>query len=260
MDALLQPGDPAPFGIENEGGSSPILFVSDHAGRAIPQRLGDLGLAEAERARHIGWDIGIYGVTTALARELDAAYVFQPYSRLVIDCNRKPGHPQSIAAVSDGTEVPANAALPADAVRARQAEILEPYHREVARVIADRRAAGRPTVLFAMHSCTPMLRSRPEPRPWPIMVMADRDWRIGDALVEVLRAETELNVGINEPYSVSAESDYTVPIHGEATGLPYVEIELRQDLIEDAAGQREWADLLARLFPLAVERSGVLAR
>ena len=49
-------------------------------------------------------------------------------------------------------------------------------------------------------------------------------------------------------------SDYTVPTHGEARGLPHVEIEIRQDLIADAAGQDAWAARLARLLPLADAR------
>jgi predicted N-formylglutamate amidohydrolase len=48
-------------------------------------------------------------------------------------------------------------------------------------------------------------------------------------------------VGDNEPYFVSDDTDYTIPRHGEARGLPHVEIEIRQDLITDEAGQTEWA-------------------
>ena len=96
MINLLQSGDSEHVGVETPQGACPLVFVSDHAGRAVPRRLGDLGVDEAERARHIGWDIGVYGVTSAFARALDAVYVFQPYSRLVIDCNRRPGSPGSI--------------------------------------------------------------------------------------------------------------------------------------------------------------------
>lgn len=259
MSQLLHPDDPPAFGVENESGASPILFASDHAGRAIPKRLGTLGLDEAESARHIAYDIGIYGVTTDLARDLDATYVFQPYSRLVIDCNRKPGSPQSIIRHSDGTTIPANIDLSQDEVRAREAEILRPYHGQIERIVAARRAAGRPTVLFAMHSCTPLFAGETGPRPWPIMVMANEDWRIGEALIDVLRAETDFNVGINEPYTVSVDNDYTIPVHAEAGGLPYIEIEIRQDLIGDRDGQRAWSRLLSRLIPRAVDRSGVLA-
>ncbi len=255
---LLLPEDPAPFGIENASGASPILFTSDHAGRAIPKRLGNLGLDEAQMSRHIAYDIGIFGVTARLARKLDASYVYQPYSRLVIDCNRRPGSPQSIMSRSDGADIPGNTDLSADEVRQRQTEILEPFQDSIGRILQERAAANRPTALFAMHSCTPLFGGEDGPRPWQIMVMADRDWRVGDALVGMLRAETDFHVGVNEPYTVNIDEDYTIPIHAEATGLPYVEIEIRQDLIQHSAGQREWADLLAGIFPRTLEKSGVL--
>ncbi|MCB8839465.1 N-formylglutamate amidohydrolase [Aurantimonas sp. VKM B-3413] len=259
IDRLLQDGDPAPFGTENGDGRFPILFASDHAGRAIPKALGRLGLDEVALARHVAYDIGIYGVTTRLAKTLDATYVFQPYSRLVIDCNRRPGNAQSVLAVSDGTTVPGNEGIEPAAVEARRREILEPYHREIERVLADRQARAQPTALFAMHSCTPLFGGETGPRPWHIGVLANRDWRIGDALIEILTKETDLCVGRNQPYSVDEESDYTIPLHAEANGLPYVEIEIRQDLIGDEAGQREWAELCASVFPRALERSGVVA-
>lgn len=256
---LLHHDDPQPWGVESPDGASPILFVSDHAGRAIPRALDTLGLDEAELGRHIGYDIGIYGVTTHLARALDASYVFQPYSRLVIDCNRLPGQPQSVPLISDGTVVPGNAELSPGDLAQREAEVLRPYQYQVADMLRTRKAAGRPTALFAMHSCTDMLRADPRPRPWEISVIAETDWRIGTALVDVLRQKTGLCVGVNEPYTVNMVSDYTVPIHCEQHGLPYVEIEIRQDLIGDEDAQRHWARLLEGIIPQAVARSGILA-
>jgi predicted N-formylglutamate amidohydrolase len=55
-------------------------------------------------------------------------------------------------------------------------------------------------------------------------------------------------VGDNEPYAVSDETDYTIPVHGEARGLMNSGIEIRQDLISDSAGEKSWADRLARIF------------
>ncbi len=89
-------------------------------------------------------------------------------------------------------------------------------------------------------------------------MMAATDWRIGDALVDVLRSETSLCVGVNEPYVVDMAIDYTVPIHAEGRKIPYVEIEIRQDLIAETPGQQEWARLLSDIFPKAVARSGIL--
>jgi predicted N-formylglutamate amidohydrolase len=59
-------------------------------------------------------------------------------------------------------------------------------------------------------------------------------------------------VGDNEPYSMGDATDYTVPVHGERRNLLHVEIEIRQDLIADEAGQRRWAELFARLLSQAV--------
>ncbi|MES2344120.1 MAG: N-formylglutamate amidohydrolase, partial [Pseudomonadota bacterium] len=73
------------------GGACPLLLIGDHAGRAIPKSLGRLGLKAADLDGHIAWDIGIAGLGERLAQRLDATFVAQAYSRLVIDCNRRPG-------------------------------------------------------------------------------------------------------------------------------------------------------------------------
>jgi len=64
-------------------------------------------------------------------------------------------------------------------------------------------------------------------------------------MLDMLRRESHLRIAENEPYCVSDETDFTVPRHAEARGLPYVEIEIRQDLVSDQAGQAEWARRIA---------------
>jgi predicted N-formylglutamate amidohydrolase len=83
-------------------------------------------------------------------------------------------------------------------------------------------------------------------------VLYNRDDRLARALIPLLRAEGDLTVGINAPYGVDDEIDYAVPVHCEARGLLHVELEIRQDLIANAAGQAAWADRLARILPLAL--------
>ena len=39
-----------------------------------------------------------------------------------------------------------------------------------------------------------------------------------------------------------------IPVHGEMRGLINSGIEIRQDLIGDQAGQKQWADRLARIL------------
>ena len=94
-----------------------------------------------------------------------------------------------------------------------------------------------------MHSFTPVFHG--ENRPWQIGVLYNRDTRLAHNLLELFRAESGMVVGDNQPYAVSDESDYTIPIHGEQRSIPHVEIEIRQDLLADEAGQTEWAQRLA---------------
>jgi predicted N-formylglutamate amidohydrolase len=42
--------------------------------------------------------------------------------------------------------------------------------------------------------------------------------------------------------------DFTIPLHADAHGFEYVEIEIRQDLIADEKGQTDMAALLAPLL------------
>lgn len=243
---LLGPTDPAPFRLHQAQGRSPYLLIADHAGQAVPAALGNLGLPQAELDRHIGWDIGIAGVTVELARLLDAWAITQTYSRLVIDCNRPPGAPGRFAPLSDGTVVPGNQALDETAQAARVQAIFDPYHSRIAAELDARAAAGTPTLLIAMHSFTPAMQG--VARPWHAGVLYQRDARFAHALMHALQAEGDLVVGDNQPYAVSDATDYAIPVHAEARGLAHVELEIRQDLIADAAGQQAWARRLARLL------------
>jgi predicted N-formylglutamate amidohydrolase len=245
--ALLDPDEPAPVTLDNEAGRSVFFLTCDHAGRAFPRRLNRLGLPEYETQRHIAWDIGIGAVGRQLSRLLDAAVVLQTYSRLVIDCNRDPSVPSSIPEISEVTEIPGNRSLTETARVARINEIFRPYHDAIGAALDRRDAAGRATVLVALHSFTPVFKGLA--RPWHAAVLYNRDARLAHSLFELLRAEEGLVVGDNEPYAVSDLTDYTVPVHGERRGLPHVEIEIRQDQITEPPGQTAWAERLARLLP-----------
>src|ERR671916_527080 len=128
---LLDDIDPPPVRVLRPEGGSDFFLTADHAGRAVPRRLGDLGVAENEWERHIAWDIGIAAVTGLLSRALDAAAVLQTYSRLVIDCNRRPDWDTSIPIVSEHTPIPGNVSLSGDEREARRREIFEPYHQRI---------------------------------------------------------------------------------------------------------------------------------
>lgn len=250
--SLLAPDEAAPVRVLREGGGSNIFLTADHAGRRIPRRLGDLGLPPQELGRHIAWDIGIAGVTERLSAHLDATAVLQTYSRLVIDCNRNPIWPTAMPELSELTPVPGNVGLTATDRAERIAEVFAPYHTRISELLDARTAAGRRSVLVAMHSFTPVFKG--ERRDMQVGVLYDKDVSLASILLELLRAEGDLVVGDNAPYALSSASDYGVPVHGEARGLAHVEIEIRQDLIADEAGQASWADRFARLLTAADRR------
>lgn len=249
-DPLLADDDVPPVTVLNSDGASAFLIVADHAGNAFPRSVGRLGISEADQARHIAWDIGIAGVCRTLAERLDATLIQQNYSRLIIDCNRPPGMPDSIPEASERTPIPGNLGLSPAAKAAREDEIFRPYHARIAAEIERRAQAGRPAVLISMHSFTPVYLG--VARPWHAGVLYNRDARLAGAVLAALRQDRGLEVGDNEPYSVDDTTDYTIPVHGERRGLLHVGIEIRQDLVALPAGQAEWGARMAGVLAAAL--------
>jgi predicted N-formylglutamate amidohydrolase len=246
---LLEDDEPPPFEVEHRAGGSRFVIICDHAGRRLPRALGSLGLGPEDLQRHIAWDIGARGVALRLGAALDAFVACQRYSRLVIDCNRELGEASSIAVSSERTPIPGNQGISPEQAAARVREIFEPYHDQIRGELDRRREQQRQAILIAVHSFTPVFLD--VARPWHAGVLFNRDARLAEPLLRLLRAEGDLVVGCNEPYAVTDDSDYSVNHHGAARDLPHVEIEIRQDLIADEAGQIAWAQRLARLLPLA---------
>lgn len=242
MIGTLVDHDEPPFSVI-AGGSSPFLFIGDHAGAAVPASLGDLGLPPEAFGRHIAIDIGVAGLGERLAARLDATFIAQRYSRLVIDCNRDPSRADSVCEVSDGTVIPGNHGLSPTDRQARIDAVFAPYHARIAAELDRRQAAGRPTVLVALHSFTPVMAGHA--RPWRYGVLHLHDSPFSTAALRALRdAFGEAVVGDNQPYSMTG-IDFTVPHHAIARGIDYLELEVRQDLLETAAGQDEIADVIA---------------
>jgi predicted N-formylglutamate amidohydrolase len=241
---LLAADEPPPFIEVGRQGRSNFVITVDHASLRIPRRLGDLGLPPPQLQRHIAWDIGALGVARQVAAALDAVVVAQNYSRLVIDCNRDPQVASSIPTTGESIEIPGNIGLRDEEVVARRVEIFDPYHNHLRALLDERLAAGRPTILVAQHSMTDIFKG--VRRGMHAAVLYNRDRRFAGLVLDMLRRDTDLVVADNEPYFVSDDTDYTIPRHGEARGLPHVEIEIRQDLISDEGGQTQWARRIAR--------------
>ena len=233
---------------QRAGASAPFLFVCDHAGRETPEALDRLGLPEAAFDLHIAWDIGAGALTQRLAAALDACCILQRYSRLVIDCNRAPDRPDAAPETSDGTAIPGNQALTAQARADRVQAIHAPYHAAIARELDARQARGLDTVVVFMHSFTPVMGGIA--RPWHFGVIREEGSRFSKAMLDRLARLHGVVVGDNQPYAMDGV-DYSAPTHALARGLDYLELEVRQDLIVDEAGQARIAQMLqGQLMPI----------
>jgi len=228
--------------VENAGADCRFLLIGDHAGREIPGRLGDLGLTPDDLERHIAWDIGVAGLGARLAALLQACFIRQSYSRLVVDCNRRPDSEESIPTSSDGVAIPGNARLDSQQKCGRLEAIYRPYHGEIARVLDTRESRGGSTILVSLHSFTPRLRGLE--RPWRFGVLHRGDSPFSTRMLEIMTAALGEAIGDNQPYAMD-ESDNTVPLHLAGRAMDYLELEVRQDLIGEERGQASRADEIA---------------
>ena len=210
----------------------------------------NLGLGPEAFERHIAWDIGVAGYGERLAGLLGAAFIRQRVSRLVIDCNRDPARADAFPEVSDGVVIPGNRDLALAERLARIADIAAPYHAAIASELDARVARGLSTTLVSLHSFTPRMAGFE--RPWRFGVLHAEDSAYSRAVLARLReAFGETLVGDNEPYRMD-EVDFTVPHHARPRGLDYLELEVRQDLVAEPAGQAEVAEIVAGVLPLAL--------
>ena len=229
---------------------SPLLFICDHASNALPADYGDLGLPASQFARHIAWDIGAAALTRTLTERFAAPAFLGAWSRLLIDLNRGADDPTIVMKISDGAIIPGNAGADEAETARRIARFHAPYHAALRAAIDARLAAGVAPTLISMHSFTPRWKGRA--RPWSVGVLWDRDARLAAPLIEALAAEGGFEVGDNEPYHGALVGD-TLWTHGTMRGLPHALIEVRQDLIDDAAGVARMADVIERAARRALD-------
>ncbi len=252
MDFSAEQGDAAtprgdgPVGVMNALGRSSLVLVCEHASNYVPVAYARLGLSKADLRRHIAWDIGALSLAQHLSVRLDAPLVFATHSRLLLDLNRAPDAEDSIVKHSDQTPIPGNAGLSSDEREHRRRWLYDPFHRRLGALLAQRLRMQTATTLLSVHSFTPIFQD--QPRPWHVGVVSNRDRRLADPLLSALRTDETLCVGDNEPYSGIDGVYHTMNLHAERQGLASVLLEVRNDLISDAAGRLSWARRLSSIL------------
>jgi predicted N-formylglutamate amidohydrolase len=234
-----------------------LILICDHAENRIPQAYGTLGVRQEDLNRHIAYDIGAAPVTEHLAQLLGVPALIAGFSRLLIDPNRGIDDPTLVMQISDGIVVPGNIGLDQTEMEARILRYYAPYHEAIDLSIDRAIADGRPPVLVSVHSFTQAWKS--VPRPWHVAVLWDKDPRLAEPLLDGFRALSGIAVGDNVPYSGQLKGD-TLYRHGTQRGLAHALIEIRQDLIVSAPGQKEWAERLAGVLGSVLSQVNAASR
>ena len=241
--SFLSGTDPAPVDCIRGREGADVVLVCEHAGRAIPKKLGSLGLTPEDLDRHIAWDIGALAVSERIAANLGADLVKQRYSRLVYDCNRPFDAPDATPEVSENIAIPGNRNLSDEERMIRKKTIFDPYDAALTAILDERpkRAA------FAIHSFTPVYLGKH--RPWHLGLLSRTDPETADTIAATMRRrDNRMLVGKNVPYMIEEDSDWFIPRHAEPRGLAHCLIEIRNDLIDTAEGQELWAEHLTAAF------------
>lgn len=240
---LIGPDDPPPYSVINDSGKARVLLTGDHVSNVMPAALGNLGLDEPALQQHIAYDIGTRKLIHHLSEHLDAPAVLAGYSRLVVDLNRSLEDPSVMPETSDDRVIPGNQNLSEAHRNERIHSFYTPYRKAIDSMLHRFREQGIVPAFISIHSFTPQMAGFV--RPWHAGILWDKDPRIPVPLMQNLRAHPGgFNIGDNEPYSGKHPADYTIDHHAEASGLPHVSIEIRQDLVNTEEGAERWATIL----------------
>ena len=232
------------LGQPTEGG---ILVVCDHASNHVPEEI-DLGIDGRLLSQHIAYDIGVTGVATFLVELSGCAAFLATNSRLVVDLNRYPEDASAIPVVSDGMDIPGNH-LDEAGRKERLERYFHPYHQRLETLLHQ----YPPALILSVHSFTPRLESDPHGhRPWEIGVLYNEYETAANLAIERLDGEG-LIVGDQLPYSGKL-LNATMNRHAEANDIPYVGVEIRQDLVGTSVGQERFAAILGEMAQYVTER------
>ena len=239
----------APFEMLGTARKNGFLIIGDHAANRIPNEV-DLGIDAAFLDAHIAWDIGVAPVARLLTDEGAFAAFLGRYSRLVVDLNRDETDAAAIPLESDGIIIPGNDLDPVEK-DLRLNSFHRPYHDRLQQMLTE----CRPALILSLHSFTPALTSRPqEARPWEVGVLYNEQDTASKLAIPFLEA-AGLLVGDQLPYSGKV-LNATMNRHAEANLIPYIGIEMRQDLASDPSGQARFARILSDMCHFVSERLG----
>ena len=230
----------------------PLVVTCEHATNRLPEEIQaspeDLPWLET----HWGWDPGAGAVTRALIEHKQCAAIMSRFSRLVCDPNRHVEEWDWIREQCEGYPLTFNQNLSDEERRRRRNAYHEPFHAEIDACLSERLARGGDVLLLSIHSFTPVLGD--EVRPMEMGVLYDRFDPVAHRFAHHLRANGFVTA-LNEPYSGKEGAIYSAGLHGCRHGVIYLELEIRQDIIDTPEKVADVALRLAKSIDVLQIRS-----
>ena len=248
VDITETQAEPPVASIVNHSGQSKIVLICEHASKHVPSAFGDLGLTEAAKISHAAWDIGAQELAEQMSVTLDAMLVLNTVSRLVYDCNRAPAAPDAMPSQSEKIVVPGNRGLSQQQKLHRIKTVYEPFHASVQSVLES---AGPDAILVTVHSFTGVYNG--QQRATEIGLIHHNDDRLAKKMIDLSVQFTHHPFALNQPYSQRDGVTHMLERHGTQNAIPNVMIEVRNDLIKTADGQRDMAIMLAKVLNLSLQ-------
>lgn len=220
-----------------------LFFTAEHASNRVPRpyrpRPSDRRLLQL----HWGYDIGIAMLFRKVVRLSNGGGVAARFSRLLIDPNREPSDQTAVLVTCDDGTPCFNRSV--DLSRR-----VERFHAPFHAAIEESIRAWKPRFLCSLHSFTPSFRGKR--REMEAGVLFDRHDDVAKRLMDAMNARG-LVTAENAPYSGKDGLIYSAARHGAAFDLPYLEIEVRQDLLRNEAA----ADRVARRIVGSLRDAGI---
>jgi predicted N-formylglutamate amidohydrolase len=228
-------GEPSP---ETE-----LVITCEHAGNELPPDI-DLGEQEKEwLEEHWGWDIGAERVVRRMVQREPSVAVLSRYSRLLCDVNRRLERWDLVRPHVQGEPVEFNDGLSESDIEERIARYHAPYHEATDNCLADVADLNPDFFLLSVHTFTPELNGEVRDMEIGLLFDYDQEHYIDEIHDEV--AAEDFEVARNEPYSGKEGFIYSVERHGVNHDVRFLEIEIRNDLVDHAEGARDVADRLS---------------
>jgi len=213
-----------------------LVLTSEHGTAAVPARYADLFRgAEDVLASHRAVDVGTAELAGYLARRTGVRAHRARVTRLLVDCNRSPGHPGLYSEFSRG--------MPAGERERLLERYYRPYREAVEADVARGIDGGQTVLHVSVHSFARVLDGRERNADVGLLYDPGRAWERGLCLrwQSLLQAGPGLRVRRNYPYRGVADGLVTwLRRRFPAARYVGIELEVCQDIA--AAGPR-WGRL-----------------